>query len=296
MRAMILAAGLGTRMRPLSDLCAKPALPVRGRPVISLLLSYLARHGVEEVMINLHHRPETVREAVERDCPESLRIEWSEEATPLGTGGGIRRAASFLRETELCVVLAGDMLLDLDLGGVVARHRASGRDATLVLREDERTSRFGSIGLDEKGRVARLGAPLPGREERAAGLFTGLRIFSREILAHWPSQLVFEDLRDWLVPAILERGAAVRMIGAAARRSDGVMALLGACLDALNEHDLSLLGLARRWRRVRRRIRADREDMVRGRRTPEPCHASDQTSDGRLLAGEEDSVPHGCEP
>lgn len=95
---------------------------------------------------------------------------------------------------------------------------------------------------------------------------------------------------------LLERGAAVRMIGAAARRSDGVMALLGACLDALNEHDLSLLGLARRWRRVRRRIRADREDMVRGRRTPEPCHASDQTSDGRLLAGEEDSVPHGCEP
>lgn len=209
MRAMILAAGLGTRMRPLSDLCAKPALPVRGRPVISLLLSFLARHGVEEVMINLHHRPETVREAVERDRPESLRIEWSEEATPLGTGGGIRRAATFLRGTELCVVLAGDMLLDLDLGGVVARHRASGRDATLVLREDERTSRFGSIGLDEKGRVARLGAPLPGREERAAGLFTGLRIFSREILAHWPSQPVFEDLRDWLVPAILERGAAV---------------------------------------------------------------------------------------
>ena len=83
--------------------------------MISLLLAFLARHGVREVMINLHHRPESLRQAVEADHPESLEIHWSEEPRPLGTGGGIRRAAEFLRGSETCVVLAGDMLIDLDL-------------------------------------------------------------------------------------------------------------------------------------------------------------------------------------
>jgi len=83
MRAMILAAGLGTRMRPLSELRAKPALPVRGRPVIGLLLDLLARHGIRDVMINLHHRPTSIRDAVERERPADLCIHWSEEPVPL---------------------------------------------------------------------------------------------------------------------------------------------------------------------------------------------------------------------
>ena len=108
-RAMILAAGLGTRMRPLTNYRAKPALPVCGRPVISLLLELLAAHGVREVLINLHHHPDSILEAVEADHPESLSIEWSEEPSPLGTGGGIERASEFLRGTADCLVMAGDM-------------------------------------------------------------------------------------------------------------------------------------------------------------------------------------------
>ena len=81
---MILAAGLGTRLRPLTDLRAKPALPERGRPVISLLLDLLDRHGCREVMINLHHRSETIRAAVGSDHPADLEISWSEESVPLG--------------------------------------------------------------------------------------------------------------------------------------------------------------------------------------------------------------------
>ncbi|NNL66116.1 MAG: nucleotidyltransferase family protein, partial [Myxococcales bacterium] len=154
---MILAAGLGLRMRPLSDHRAKPALPVLGRPVISLLLELLARCGVREVLINLHHLPSSIRDAVEADHPAALDLTWSIEDAPLGTGGGIRRAADFLRGTDDCLVLAGDMLLDLDLPTLCARHRASGRDVTLVLRDDPRTETFGSIGLDAAGRVVRIG-------------------------------------------------------------------------------------------------------------------------------------------
>lgn len=207
MRAMILAAGLGTRMRPLTDERAKPALPVRGRPVVSLLLELLARQGVQEVMINLHHLPDTIRRAVENDHPADLDVAWSSEEKPLGTGGGIRRAAEFLRASETCVVLAGDMLLDVDLRGLKAAHRASGRDVTLLLRRDAREASFGSVGVDDRGRICRIGrhpvaeagaANAP--TERARGLFTGVRLFERRALDAWPRDDVFEDLRDWLMP------------------------------------------------------------------------------------------------
>lgn len=210
MRAMILAAGLGTRMRPLTDERAKPALPVRGRPVVSLLLELLARQGVREVLINLHHLPETIRRAVEADHPSELDIQWSIEEKPLGTGGGIRRAAAFLRESETCVVLAGDMLLDLDLRGLHARHVASGRGVTLVLRSDPREASFGSVGIDAEGRVCRIGrhAVAAAGVEAGRGLFTSVRFFDREVLGEWPESEVFEDLRDWLMPRA-ERDAIV---------------------------------------------------------------------------------------
>jgi NDP-sugar pyrophosphorylase family protein len=194
---MILAAGLGTRMRPLSELRAKPALPVRGRPVIGLLLDLLARHGIRDVMINLHHRPTSIRDAVERERPMGLAIHWSEEPVPLGTGGGIRRAAEFLRESNECLVIAGDMLLDLDLGMLFAHHRASRNAATLVLREDHRAPVFGTIGFDADAQVTRIGTG-----EIRAGEVASL-------LDDWPGPEDFEDLRDWLVPAMLERDARV---------------------------------------------------------------------------------------
>lgn len=210
MRGMILAAGLGTRLRPLSDLRAKPALPVRGRPVISLLLELMARHGVEQVLINLHHLPGTIRKAVEGDRPKGMRISWSEEPRPLGTGGGIRRAAKFLSASPECVVMAGDMLLDLDLTRMLARHReaeqTSGRNVTLVLRDDPRGESFGTLGLDAEGALTRIGArAIAGAApEVRQGLFTGVRFFSRSALSGWPedraADAAFEDLRDWLAP------------------------------------------------------------------------------------------------
>jgi len=222
MRAMILAAGLGMRLRPLTDLRAKPALPVRGRPVISLLLEFLARQGCREVMINLHHLPETIRSAIETDRPANIEIHYSEEPAPLGTGGGIRRVADFLRKDEACIVLAGDMLLDVPLRELFERHIASGRHATLLLRKDSRDKGFGTIGIDATGHVIRIGkhrltmanrqSPTRSDAEASRGLFTGVRFFSRKILDNWPcdaAEDAFEDLRDWLIPGIEERGERV---------------------------------------------------------------------------------------
>jgi NDP-sugar pyrophosphorylase family protein len=105
--------------------------------------------------------------------------------------------------------MAGDMLIDVDLPALAARHRARGRDVTLVLRRDPREASFGSVGVDETGRVGRIGrhpvgdassksaSPAP---ETARGLFTSIRFFERGVIGAWPDHEVFEDLRDWLMP------------------------------------------------------------------------------------------------
>jgi mannose-1-phosphate guanylyltransferase len=202
MRAMILAAGLGTRLRPFSELRAKPALPVRGIPVIGYLLELLASHGIQEVIVNLHHLPDTIRRAVAEFTPRGMQIEFSEEEAPLGTGGGIRRAAGFLRESEPSLVLAGDMLLDLDLGALVARHRDRQDLTTLVLRRDSRAGRFGTIGIDEEQRVRRIAESFDLGGESDSGVFVGVRVLASRIFDSLPERDSFEDLRDWLAPAL----------------------------------------------------------------------------------------------
>ncbi|MBW1886045.1 MAG: NDP-sugar synthase, partial [Deltaproteobacteria bacterium] len=193
---------LGTRLRPLTDLCAKPALPVRGIPVIASLLELLNSHRVTEVIINLHHKPKSIRQAVEAFKPSGMEVVYSDESSPLGTGGGIRQAREFLMESDHCLVMAGDMLLDLDLAGVISRHHQRGDLATLVLREDSRVDRFGSIGIAKGGAVRRIAESLNLGHEDAAGVFTGVRVFSRQALESLPERESFEDLRDWLVPAL----------------------------------------------------------------------------------------------
>jgi mannose-1-phosphate guanylyltransferase len=202
MRAMILAAGLGTRMRPLSDLRAKPALPVRGIPVLAYLLELLHHHGVSEVMLNTHHLPQSVEQSAEAFRPAGMKVSFSPEEAPLGTGGGIRRAASFLRESDPCLVLAGDMILDLDLAALVAQHRARGDTATLVLRGDSRVARFGSIGVDEDGAVRRIAESFDLGGETQAGVFVGARVFSSRMFESMPDRDSFEDLRDWIAPVL----------------------------------------------------------------------------------------------
>ncbi len=214
MRAMILAAGLGTRLLPLSNLCAKPAMPVLGRPVIAYLLEWLAHHGVREVMVNLHHLPDSIISAIERYGPPQVRVEYSREDAPLGTGGGIGRARDFLSASDPSIVVAGDMLLDADLAALVAAHRVSGADCTLVLRDDPRSAQFGTIGIDEDKNVRRIGRRFDLGGESRAGVFVGVRLFSPAIfdgLRDRPADEAFEDLSDWLAPGL--RAGSYRVVG-----------------------------------------------------------------------------------
>ncbi len=204
MRAMILAAGLGERVRPLSALRPKPALPVRGMPVIGFGLRLLERHGVDEVVINRHYLASVLTERTEAVRPSGMELSWSDEPGPLGTGGGLRRAAEFLAASEQCIVLAGDMLLDADLTKLADAHRARGAAVTFLLKEDRRGSLFGTIGVDSAGRVRRIGRHFDLGGEVSAGVYVHATVISGETLASLPAQEPSNHLTDWIVPRLAE--------------------------------------------------------------------------------------------
>lgn len=201
---MILAAGLGERIRPLSDLRPKPALPIRGLPVIGYALRLLAHHGVRDVIVNRHHLAEELEHRTLAACPEGTRLTWSDESELLGTGGGLRRAARFLRESDPCLLLAGDMLLDADLGKLIDRHRAQGAAVTFLLKEDHRASLFGTIGVDSRGRVRRVGSHFDLGGEVSAGVYAHATVISAEALGSLPDREAFNHLTDWVVPRLAE--------------------------------------------------------------------------------------------
>ena len=209
MRAMIVAAGLGTRLRPLTDLRPKPALPVRGIPLIAYPLALLASVGVREVALNVHHLPERLIAASEAWCPAGLALHFSEERRLLDTGGGIARVADFLRESELCLLIGGDMVVDLDLAGLIAAHRASGRAVTALLRRDARAAEFGTIGLDRAGRMRRIGRRFDLGGEVDAGVYTWVNVVSARAFDWLPGRAVFSHLDDWWAPELAKGSDAI---------------------------------------------------------------------------------------
>ena len=135
---MVLAAGVGHRMRPLSELMPKPALPVLNRPMIAHTLEHLAAHGVQRAVINAHHLSEILELTVTRWAPKGLTVTFSRESKILGTAGGIRKASRHFKGEPFFVANA-DSLSDADLTAAAAAHAASGHAATMIVRpHDER--------------------------------------------------------------------------------------------------------------------------------------------------------------
>src|ERR1035437_2735654 len=141
MRAMVLAAGLGTRLRPLTYEITKPMVPVLDRPVMEHILDLLARHGMDEVIANLHYFPESIREHF------GDRLEYRVEEELLGTAGGVRACGAFFRD-DAFLVISGDALTDIDLGALIARHRSAGGIATLAAKQGADTREYGVVLAD----------------------------------------------------------------------------------------------------------------------------------------------------
>jgi mannose-1-phosphate guanylyltransferase len=185
--AMVLAAGLGTRLRPLTDLCAKPMVPVGDRPALAHALGRLDSAGVTRRVVNAHHRADDVRRFVEGSFPG---VHVSVEVELLGTAGGIARASEPLGPGDV-VLWNADILADLDVRALIAAHEghlespAEARSGTLVVQPLPRGQ--GSVGLDPSGRIVRI------RQERIAeeasgGEFLGIHVLGATIRAALPAR------------------------------------------------------------------------------------------------------------
>lgn len=202
MKAMILAAGLGQRMRPLSRLRAKPVLPVLNRPLLHWTLTRLARDGYRDVVINLHYLPATVRDAVGSGEEFGVRVCYSHERKILGSGGGPRSVRHFFGR-EPFLLVNGDMYFDFDLRSLMKRHIRSGARATLALKANPDPKRYGPVITGRGGRIVSI-RRRPERGRGAVGLFTGVQVLDPaclDFLAPGPSDIVAE-----LYIPLLERG------------------------------------------------------------------------------------------
>lgn len=187
MKAMILAAGLGTRLRPLTDVTPKPLLPVAGTPMIVWNLLLLKRHGIREVVINLHHLGPMIPKALGDGAAFGMRIIYSHEPVILGTGGGIKQAEPHFNG-EPVLVLNGDTLFELDLSAVMAFHREQHAAATLVLRRDPEAVRWGLVEVTDRAEVVRItGRGLTQPTATSARMFAGIHILHPRLLRYLPA-------------------------------------------------------------------------------------------------------------
>jgi mannose-1-phosphate guanylyltransferase len=196
MKAMVLAAGLGTRLRPLTYEITKPMVPVLDRPVMEHILDLLDRHGFDEVIANLHYFPDSIREYF------GERLQYRHEQELLGTAGGVRACASFFGEDSF-VVISGDALTDIDLSALVARHRETGGIATLAVKQVHDTREYGVVLHDRDGRITGF-QEKPAPEEALSNLGNcGIYVFDPQIFDYFPSR-PFVDWAQDVFPVLLE--------------------------------------------------------------------------------------------
>lgn len=207
-RAMLLAAGKGERLRPLTERIPKPLIPVGGRPMIHRILDLLAAAGIADIHINTHHLGEQLSGALGDGARWGVSLTYHPETEILGTGGGLlaaRKACPAFADGPF-VMINSDILTDIDLAPVIARHLEDPPLATLVLRPDPDAERYGVIGADGDGRIRRfLKLDLGGA--RHDYMFTGIQVLSPEIFDYMPGGGPFPITDSYL--AALEDGASL---------------------------------------------------------------------------------------
>ncbi len=190
MKAMVLAAGQGTRLRPITDKMPKALVPLAGRPMIEHALLLLRHYGISEIVINLHHFGAQIENYLGNGNKLGLQISYSHETELLDTGGGLLKAKAFLQDGTF-IVINTDALIDLNLSELIAFHRMSNATATLVLRADPQADRYGSMDIDSRGRIHRF---LDSRSDLVPSgqlkklMFTGVQVLEPKVFAYMPDQ------------------------------------------------------------------------------------------------------------
>ncbi len=205
MNAMILAAGKGTRLYPLTVTLPKPMVPVAGNPVIEHIVRWLCHHGIRRIAINLHYLPESVRDHFGDGSRYGVDLFYSEEPELLGTSGGVKQIESFFEDPF--VIVYGDVLADFDLGALVAHHRTrpGPPHATLTLDHRPDAAQCGVVDLAADGRIARFVEKPRPEDIRSPWVNSGIMVIDRALLDEIPAGR-FSDFGREVFPAWLAAG------------------------------------------------------------------------------------------
>jgi NDP-sugar pyrophosphorylase family protein len=193
MRAIVLSAGYGTRLWPLTEDRTKPAIPILGKPLVGYVAEYLAAFGIDEIIVNLHHRPESVRNALGDGSRFGVKLYYVEEPEILGTSGALDNAREFFLD-ETFVVVNGKIITDIDLNAALETHRQTQALATLVLLPNSNRELF-TVVQTKDGLIRGFGG-MPTPADEAPLMFTGIQIMEPDIFNYIPRGVFSHSTTD----------------------------------------------------------------------------------------------------
>lgn len=203
MKAMILAAGYGTRLFPLTIDRTKPAIPLLGKPLVGYVAEYLATFGITEVIVNLHHQPDSVKRALGDGSAFGVRITYTlEHPEILGTAGALDNARKHLND-DTFLVINGKIVTDIDIHKAVEAHRRSGAVATMVVKENTAREPFSEVFVENDQVMGFGGFPVPGDSDGPDPImYTGIQILEPSVFDYIPRGVYSDIVPTFYSPAI----------------------------------------------------------------------------------------------
>jgi len=204
--ALVLTAGLATRLRPLSFVRAKAALPIGDQTIAQRILRWLAAYGVCDAVMNLHHLPHTITRIIGDGAADGIHVRYSWEMPVLGSAGGPRRALPLLADSSF-LIINGDTLTNVDVGALVEAHRKYGALVTMAVIPNTQPAKYGGAIVDGEGYISRF--------ERAGSAegsfhFIGVQVVESEVFASVPDNIPTESVRDLYPSLIASRRGSIR--------------------------------------------------------------------------------------
>ena len=190
MKAVVMAGGAGSRLRPLTVDRPKPMVPIVNKPVMSHILDLLKRHGITDVVITLHYMAETIQDYFGDGQGLGMKIQYSIEETPLGTAGSVKQAQAMLDEPF--VVISGDAVTDIDLSAVCQYHQDKGSLATLTLYRVANPLEYGVVIIDSEGRIKQFLEKPSWGEVISDTVNTGIYVLQPEVLDYFEPEVSFD--------------------------------------------------------------------------------------------------------
>jgi mannose-1-phosphate guanylyltransferase/phosphomannomutase len=206
MKAVVMAGGEGTRLRPLTSNQPKPMVPIVGKPCMEHILELLRTHGFEDIVVTVAFLPQAIRSYFGDGANLGIAIQYSVEESPLGTAGSVRLAGDVLDETFL--VISGDALCDIDLKKIVEFHQEKGAAVTIGLKSVENPLEFGIVVTDDDGKVERFLEKPSWGQVFSDTINTGIYVLEPEVLRHIPTDRPFDFSKE-LFPLLLEMGRPI---------------------------------------------------------------------------------------